>query len=78
MLFRSPNEFLAGASAASGIALITSIGSLGGFVGPFALGWITQRTGSLYTGLALAGASLFGCAALMLVLSKKARVSKER
>ena len=73
-----PNEFLAGASAASGIALITSIGSLGGFVGPFALGWITQRTGSLYTGLALAGASLFGCAALMLVLSKKARVSKER
>ena len=70
-----PNEFLARISAAPGIALITSVGSLGGFVGPYALGWIRQRTGSLYVGLAFAGASLFVSATLMLLLPKKARAS---
>jgi len=70
-----PNEFLAGISAASGIALITSVGSLGGFVGPYALGWIRQRTGNLYVGLAFAGASLFVSATLMLLLPRKAPAS---
>jgi MFS transporter, ACS family, tartrate transporter len=70
-----PNEFLAGVSAASGIALITSVGSLGGFVGPYALGWIRDRTGNLYLGLAFAGASLFVSAALMLLLPRRAPAS---
>ncbi len=61
-----PSEFLSGVASASGIALINSVGNLGGFVGPFALGWIGQRTGSLYTGLACAGASLIVSALLML------------
>lgn len=60
-----PSGFLAGIASASGIALINSVGNLGGFVGPFALGWIGQRTGSLYTGLAFAGASLVVSALLM-------------
>jgi ACS family tartrate transporter-like MFS transporter len=36
------NEFLAGVSAASGIALVTSIRSLGGFVGPFVIGAVAK------------------------------------
>jgi hypothetical protein len=31
--------FLTGSAAAGGIALINSIGNLGGFVGPYAIGW---------------------------------------
>jgi len=66
-----PGEFLTGYSAASGIALITSIANLGGFVGPYAIGAISDRTGSLYGGLAVAGLSLFISAMLVLLLPKK-------
>jgi hypothetical protein len=35
-----PTGFLTGSAAAGGIALINSIGNLGGFVGPYAIGWM--------------------------------------
>jgi ACS family tartrate transporter-like MFS transporter len=41
-----PTSFLAGAAAAGGIALINSVGNLGGFVGPFAVGYIKDSTHS--------------------------------
>jgi MFS transporter, ACS family, tartrate transporter len=41
-----PSVFLTGASAAVGMALINSIGNLGGYVGPFIVGWIKDRTHS--------------------------------
>lgn len=63
-----PNEFLAGSSAAVGIALVNSLGNLGGFVGPFAMGAINTRTGSFRGGLLLAATSLFVSAALILLL----------
>jgi len=53
-----PSEFLTGVSAAAGIALVNSVGNLGGFVGPYAIGAIARRTGSFYGGLALAGVSM--------------------
>jgi ACS family tartrate transporter-like MFS transporter len=37
-----PNEFLTGFSAAAGIAFINSVGNLGGFIGPYAMGAITR------------------------------------
>ena len=46
-----PSQFLTGASAAVGIALINSIGNLGGYVGPFVVGWIKQSTNSFEMGL---------------------------
>ena len=51
-----PTAFLTGAACAAGVAVINSIGNLAGFVGPFAMGWIRDHTGS-YTGglLLLAG-----------------------
>ena len=39
-----PGEFLTGFSAAAGMALINSVGNLGGFVGPSAVGWITEAS----------------------------------
>jgi sugar phosphate permease len=66
-----PSEFLTGFAAASGIALISSVANLGGFVGPYAVGIVSQRTGSLYGGLALTGVSLFVCATLASLLPKR-------
>ena len=67
-----PGEFLAGVSAASGIALVTSVGSLGGFVGPYVIGAVANRAGGIYRGLAIAGVSLLVSATLALLLPKKA------
>jgi MFS transporter, ACS family, tartrate transporter len=41
-----PSMFLSGTAAAGGIALINSIGNLGGYVGPFIVGWIKDSTNS--------------------------------
>ncbi len=46
-----PTSFLTGRGAAGGLAFITTFGSLGGFVGPFMVGWIKQSTGSFILGL---------------------------
>lgn len=73
-----PSEFLTGYSAASGIALVTSIANLGGFIGPYAIGAISDRTGSLYGGLAVAGISLLVSATLVLLVPRKARVLATR
>jgi len=46
-----PTSFLTGRGAAGGLAFITTIGSLGGFFGPFMIGWIKDSTGSFILGL---------------------------
>jgi ACS family tartrate transporter-like MFS transporter len=72
-----PGDFLTGFAAASGIALVSSLANLGGFAGPYVTGWISQKTGSLYGGLAVAGISLFASATLMLLLPRRLRGSAE-
>src|SRR6185369_3601126 len=39
-----PSSFLTGSAAAGGLAMIVSIGNLGGFVGPYLIGVIRQST----------------------------------
>jgi MFS family permease len=51
-----PTGLLTGSAAAGGIALINSIGNLGGFAGPYAIGWIKDATGETTLGLALLAA----------------------
>ncbi|MCP5853949.1 MFS transporter, partial [Klebsiella pneumoniae] len=46
-----PGRFFSGASAAAGIALINSIGNLGGYLGPFGIGALKEYTGQLSSGL---------------------------
>jgi ACS family tartrate transporter-like MFS transporter len=60
-----PNEFLSGASAAAGLALINSFGNLAGFVSPIVIGAITAKTGTYAGGLALAGTCMFAAAILV-------------
>lgn len=69
--FASATGFLTGIAAASGIALITSVANLGGFAGPYVVGVVTHKTGSLYGGLAFAGISMFVSAALCLFLPRE-------
>jgi ACS family tartrate transporter-like MFS transporter len=71
-----PGEFLTGYSAASGIAVISSVANFGGFVGPYTVGAISSKTGSLYGGLSLAGVSLLMSATLMLLLPMRARLKE--
>jgi ACS family tartrate transporter-like MFS transporter len=59
-----PTSFLHGAAAAAGIALINSIGNVGGFVGPYALGWMREATGDFKSGILLLAAGLGGAAVL--------------
>jgi MFS family permease len=53
-----PPAFLEARAAAMGIALISSVAQLGGLSGPAVVGWIFQRTGSIYTGYAIAATAL--------------------
>ena len=58
-----PPAFLRGSAAAGGIAVINSVGNVGGFVGPFVVGWLRDATGSFSSGLVLlAGGLLVGAA----------------
>jgi ACS family tartrate transporter-like MFS transporter len=71
-----PAEFLTGASAAGGIALVNSVANLGGFVGPYAIGAIAQRTGSVAYGMSVMSAWLF-LAAVLVVLLPRNRNAKD-
>jgi D-galactonate transporter len=62
-----PTAILSGSAAAAGIAVINSIGNLSGFVGPYAMGWIKDATGSFTGGLLLIAA--LGLVAMAIVLA---------
>jgi ACS family tartrate transporter-like MFS transporter len=46
-----PSQFLSGTAAAGAIAFINAIGNLGGYFGPFVVGWIKDTTKSFEMGL---------------------------
>ena len=73
IFFSLPGEFLTGSSAAAGIALVTSVANFGGFVGPYTVGLIRQKTGSFYLGLISAGVSFLVSATLALALPKRSQ-----
>jgi ACS family tartrate transporter-like MFS transporter len=50
-LWAIPTGFLSKATAAASIGLISSFGNLGGFAGPYLVGWFSSRTGSYLGGL---------------------------
>ena len=57
---------VSGTGAAAGIALINSVGNVGGFVGPYLLGWVLDTTHSFAAGLVVIGAILIAGGALVL------------
>jgi ACS family tartrate transporter-like MFS transporter len=70
--------FLSGTAAAASIALINSIGNLGGFVGPYIIGFLTDRTGSYTAGLSyLVASGVIGGLLLLSLSSDPARSTIE-
>jgi nitrate/nitrite transporter NarK len=71
-----PSMFLTGTAAAGGIALINSVGNLGGAVGPYILGYVKDTTHSYVMALyALAGFAV--AAAIVAALLKTPSMVEE-
>ena len=70
-----PTRFLTGVAAAGGLAFINSIGTVGGFVGPWMMGWLKEFSGSYVIGLGAVAAIMV--AATLASVSLKLVVSKE-
>jgi MFS transporter, ACS family, tartrate transporter len=68
-----PASFLTGAAAAGGIAVINSIGNLGGFLGPWTMGALKESYG--YNGgfIAIASSLIIGAILVLLFKPKKNR-----
>jgi MFS family permease len=71
-----PNSFLTSTAAAGAIAMINSIGNLGGFVGPYAMGLIRDMTGSFNGGMIFLAACFVGAAVLLMMLRKVGQEQK--
>ena len=70
-----PSEILSESAAAAGVGMINAVGSVAGFAGPFAFGYLNSRMGSHSYGLGL----MMVCAVAggLLVLRVPARVSTQ-
>jgi ACS family tartrate transporter-like MFS transporter len=66
-----PGKYFTGAAAASGIAVINSLGALAGFASPYLIGWITGLAGNFT--IALVGLSLGLLIAGLLILLVRLR-----
>ena len=69
-----PTGFLTGSAAAGGIALINSIGNLGGFGGPYAIGWIKDATGETTLGLVVLAAGLIMAGVLTFLMGHDSKL----
>jgi ACS family tartrate transporter-like MFS transporter len=49
-IWAMPTSFLGPTAAAASIGVINSFGNLGGFAGPYAIGWFSKQTGSFAAG----------------------------
>lgn len=74
-----PGRFLTGASAAAGIALINSVGNLGGYLGPYGIGLLKEYTGNMAAGLYfLSIVMVFGLILTYFVYSKLERKKSQK
>jgi D-galactonate transporter len=65
-----PTSFLSGTAAAASIGLINSVGNLGGYAGPYVVGYVSTLTGSFLGGLLYLSLSALVAAALVLLIRK--------
>ncbi len=71
-----PTQFLTGAAAAAGIALINTMGNVAGFAAPYVTGWLADANGGSYKVAFFAvGALMLLSAVLMVALGRHDRVS---
>jgi ACS family tartrate transporter-like MFS transporter len=67
-LWSLPTTFFAGTAAAASIGLINSLGTLGGFAGPYMIGSTNGTSGSFTRGLYLVGGTLIVSAVSIIVM----------
>jgi ACS family tartrate transporter-like MFS transporter len=67
-----PSMFLTGTAAAGAIALINATGNLGGYFGPFIVGWIKDSTNSFEAGLYFLAACSLSCAVITYIAARAA------
>ena len=70
-----PTRFLTGAAAAGGLALISTIGTTGGFVGPYMMGALRGWTGSFLAGIG--GMAVVMVVAVLLTASLRLVMTRE-
>lgn len=70
-----PTHFLIGQAAASGVALVATIASVGGFLGPALIGYLKNRTETHTTAFILLGAAAL-VAGLLSLLLRSSTVSR--
>jgi sugar phosphate permease len=63
-----PTSFLTGTAAAASIGLINSVGNLGGFAGPYVVGYLSKATNSFFGGVLYLSLSALMAAILVLCL----------
>lgn len=63
-----PTMPLGSSTAAPAVGFINAVGSIAGFAGPFALGYLSSRTGSFTVGMAAAATAGIGAALILLSL----------
>ncbi|SJN40390.1 Nitrate/nitrite transporter [Mycetocola reblochoni REB411] len=69
-----PTQFLSGAAAAAGIALINTLGNLAGFSAPYITGALKDSTGGLVIPMFVVGGFMLLSALLMVLLSRRSHV----
>src|SRR5580693_1391567 len=67
-----PSIFLTGTAAAGAFTMITATGNLGGYFGPFIVGWIKDSTGSFEAGLYFLAACSLMCAVITFFAARAA------
>jgi len=70
-----PADLLSGVAAAGGFALINSIGTLGGFAGPFLVGFVRDRTGTFSASLLVLSAFMLVAALLAAMLRLQTKMA---
>ncbi|MEO8946437.1 MAG: MFS transporter [Gemmatimonadaceae bacterium] len=73
-----PSVLLRGTAAAAGIALVNAIGSLGGFVGPYATGWLRDKSGGTSGAFLILACLAVLASVLMVVLSRDSVLATSR
>lgn len=77
VFYSIPSIYLSARAAATGIAMVTTMGSVAAALAPALIGWIQSVTGSLSMGL-LASAAVIACGVILVLVGISAKSLREK